>query len=243
MRILPGNPTVAAGATLGLSIDARTRDGQPVTVDATAVHWSSEGSGARVLADGTFMAGPKPARTVVFAAAGGATISMTVLSGDHPATLQQQLLPGSTPGTWHYVGRPADVPGGVDATAAPDAPDTSPALRLAYDFSNTQTTRAAYAETELALPGQPLALAIDVYGDGHKEWLRGGYRNADGNNESLTIARHVDWQGWKTIRVSIPPQAAWPIVWTRLYVVERSKDAHEQGSLWFRNFTLFFAGP
>ncbi len=144
------------------------------------------------------------------------------------------------PSAWHYGARPAGLPGGVDSTAAPDG---SAALRLAYDFSSGGSTRAAYAQTSLALPGAPLALAIDVFGDKNGEWLRGGYTNADGNSESLTIARHVDWQGWKTIRVAIPPQAAWPIVWTRLYVVERSKDAREQGSLWFRNLRVFLAGP
>src|SRR4029077_14844428 len=97
--------------------------------------------------------------------------------------------------------------------------------------------------TELTLPGEPLAVAIDVYGDGNDEWLRAGYRNADGNDESVTIARRVDWRGWKTIRVAIPSQTAWPIVWTRLYVVERAAGAREQGSLWFRNVRSFFAGP
>ena len=123
------------------------------------------------------------------------------------------------------------------------APDGAPALRLAYDFSTTQTTRAAYAQTELVLPGQPMAFSVDVYGDRNFEWLRAGYRNADGNDESVTVARHVDWQGWKTIRVEIPEQSSWPVVLTRLYAVERSKDMREQGSLWFRKLQLFFAGP
>ncbi len=103
--------------------------------------------------------------------------------------------------------------------------------------------RAAYAESKWTLCGQPLGVAIDVYGDSNGEWLRGGYRNADGNNESVTIARHIDWQGWRRLRVPIPKQAAWPIVWTRLYVVERSGTASERGSIWLRNFTAFYPGP
>jgi hypothetical protein len=231
---------VPTGGKSQLSVQATTRDGQSIVLDASAIHWTSQGRQGHVLADGTFVAGLMPAKTLVMARAGGATASAVVLSGEHSATVQGIPQPGSTPGTWHYVARPPDLPGGVDATSAPDG---AAALRLAYDFSSTPTTRAAYAQTELALAGQPLALAIDVYGDRNGEWLRGGYRNADGNDESLTLARHVDWQGWKTIRVNVPHQAAWPIVWTRFYVVEASKSAKEQGSLWFRNFTLFFAGP
>ncbi len=232
--------TVPTGGKSRLSVQAATSDAQPIVLDTSAIHWASQGRQGQVLADGTFVAGPMPAKTLVMARAGGATASAIVLSGEHSATVQGIPQPGSSPGTWHYVARPPDLPGGVDATSAPDG---AAALRLAYDFSSTSTTRAAYAQTELALAGQPLALAIDVYGDRNGEWLRGGYRNADGNDESLTLARHVDWQGWKTIRVSVPHQAAWPIVWTRFYVVEASKGAKEQGSLWFRNFTLFFAGP
>jgi hypothetical protein len=177
---------------------------------------------------------------MVTANIGDAFASTTVLSGEHSVMLQALPKPGLTGAVWHFEARPAKLPGAVDDGAAPDG---SQALRLAYDFSNATGTRAAYAQTELILQGQPLAVAVDIFGDGNGEWLRGGYRNADGNDESLTLARHVDWRGWKTIRVAVPPQAAWPIVWTRLYVVERAAGAREQGSLWFRNFQMFIAGP
>src|SRR6202049_4586958 len=191
---------------------------------------------------------PRRERTITGAAAIFATASpspfarsnTTNLSGEHAVMLQALPKPGLTGAMWHFAARPSSVPGAVDDSAAPDG---SQALRLAYDFSNAMGTRAAYAQTELTLPGQPLAVAVNIFGDGNGEWLRGGYRNADGNDESVTIARHVDWRGWKTIRVAVPPQAAWPIVWTRLYVVERAVSAREQGSLWFRNFQIFFAGP
>ena len=240
LKILPEQPKVTAGGTLHLSAAARTKEGEAIAVDPSAVSWSQSISSRRVLSDGTFIAPRSPAATVVSANAGGASASTTVLSGDHPMLLQARPKPGPGAGAWRYVSRPAGLPGGVDGSAAPDG---SQALRLTYDFSTTEATRAAYAQTEIICPGQPLALAVDVFGDGNMEWLRGGYRNADGNDESLTIARRVDWQGWRTIRLDIPAQAAWPIVWTRFYVVERSKDAREQGSLWFRNFKLFYPGP
>ena len=240
LRILTPNPGISAGARVQLSVSASTSDGQPVAVDPAAVRWSDDGKGGHVLSDGTFVAGASPGRTEVTANVGGASASTVMLSGDHAVMVQALPQPGLTSAAWHYTARPSDLAGGVDGIAAPDR---SPALRLAYDFSSATGMRAAYAQTELTLPGQPLAVACDVFGDGNGEWLRGAYRNADGNNESLTIARHVDWRGWKTLRVTIPPQAAWPIVWTRLYVVERAPTAREQGSLWFRNFQIFFAGP
>jgi len=240
LRIVPANPIVPVGGKLQLNASAMTRDGNSVAVDQSAVRWTDDGKGGHALSDGTFVAGSVSARTVVTVSIGNTSASTTVLSGDHGVMLQALPKPGLTGAVWHFEARPSKLPGAVDDSAAPDA---SPALRLAYDFSNTLGTRAAYAQTELTLPGQPLAVAVDIFGDGNGEWLRGGYRNADGNDESLTLARHVNWRGWKTIRVAVPPQAAWPIVWTRLYVVERAANAREQGSLWFRNFQIFFAGP
>jgi hypothetical protein len=221
-------------------VSATTRDGNSIAVDQSAVHWADDGKGGHIFSDGTFVAGPASGRTVVTASVGGASDSTTILSGEHAVIVQALPRPGLTGAAWHFAARPASVPGAVDDSAAPDG---SQALRLDYDFSNATGTRAAYAQTELTLPGQPLAVAVDIFGDGNGEWLRGGYRNADGNDESITIVRHVDWRGWKTIRVAVPPQAAWPIVWTRLYVVERVVSVREQGSLWFRNLQIFFAGP
>lgn len=240
LQIVGADQAAPTGGQVHLSIAAATKDGIPIQVDPSMVSWNLSGGDGRMLPDGTFVARRSAARNVVIARVGGASASAVVLSGDHQQIFQAVPAPGSAAGQWNYASRPDGLPGGVDASTAPDG---SSALRLAYDFSSTQLTRAAYAQTSLVLPQQPIALSIDVYGDKNGEWLRGGYKNADGNNESVTIARNVDWQGWRTLRVAIPRQAAWPIVWTRFYAVEPNKTAREQGSLWFRNFALVYPGP
>ena len=238
LRIWPAEPAVPTGATVQLAVQAASADGAPIAVDPDAVRWYA--ADGKILPSGVFVAGPRAARTTVSATVGGAAASVDVLSGDHTIMFAALPQPGSGAAQWRYVASPAGLPGGVDAQAAPDG---AAALRLAYDFSASIGTRAAYAQTEAPLAGKPAALSAEVYGDGNGAWLRGGYRNADGNAESLTIARHVDWRGWKTLQVLIPPQASWPIAWTRLYLVESSKDAKEQGSIWFRNLAFVYPGP
>jgi hypothetical protein len=237
LEISPAEPVVPANGSIQLSALAASSDGVPIAIDPSSVHWLSDG---RTLPGGAFVAGPRPARTVVSAAIGGASCSVEVLSGDHAVMFDSAPQPGTARAQWRYASSPSGVPGGIDSQAAPDG---AAALRLAYDFSTSTTTRAAYAQTESAVPGKPIALTVDVFGDHNGAWLRGGYRNADGNMESVTIARHIDWQGWKSLRVAIPEQVAWPIVWTRLYLVESSKEAKEQGSVWFRNLALVYPGP
>ena len=238
LRITPKEPAVAAGGTIQLAVQAASSDGLPIAVDPDAVRWSAVNG--KVSSSGVFIAGPRASRTTVSATVGGAVASVDVLTGDHTVMFAALPQPGTAPGQWRYVTSPAALPGGVDAQAAPDG---AAALRLAYDFSAPGVTRAAYAQTESVLAGEPSALSVEVYGDGNGAWLRGGYRNSDGNAESLTIARHVDWVGWKALKVAIPPQASWPITWTRLYLVESSKEAKEQGSIWFRNLAFVYPGP
>ncbi|MDQ6825351.1 MAG: hypothetical protein M3007_07810, partial [Candidatus Eremiobacteraeota bacterium] len=231
---------VPLGTRIWLSITAQDSDGVTIRVDPDVVRWHATGVGGSVSPDGVFQANRQPGLVRVSADAGGVQSSLVIPTGDHLVSVQKDLLPGPQAPRWRFHAQPAQMIGGVDDAQAPDG---SHAIRLSFDFSTSETTRAAYAESWLTMCGQPLAVAIDVFGDGNGEWLRGGYRNVDGNPESLTLARHVDWHGWRTLRVPIPPQIAWPIVWTRFYVVERGRDAHEQGAIWLRNFAAAYAGP
>jgi phosphodiester glycosidase len=230
--------SVASGAGAPLQVVASMNDGRLVAVDASAVQWSAAGDG-HMLADGSFAAGSVPGIADVTASAGGGKTSLRVLVGEHPVLLTALKTPREIV-NWRFASNPAVVSGIVDGLAAPDG---AAALHLDYNFALGGATRAAYAETTLPVIGEPLAFTIEVYGDANGEWLRGGYRNADGIVDSVTLSRHVDWTGWKMLRIAIPPQARWPIVWTRLYAAEPRADAIETGDLWFRNFAASYAGP
>jgi hypothetical protein len=238
LSITGADEPVPLRGRIRLSVDAITAAGEPVAFDPRAVRWKLDGGMGRVLGDGTFIAAARASRSTIVASLGPASASATVLSGEHAAPLSAAASP--SPDRWRYASRPDGIPGAVDGATAPDG---SSSLHLSYDFSAGGTTRAAYAETMLEVAGEPIAISLDVYGDGNHEWLRGGYQTEDGVNESVTLARHVDWRGWRTLRATLPRQAAWPITWTRLYVVEADKSATESGSLWFRNLNAIYAGP
>ena len=176
---------------------------------------------------------------MVTARVGAAIATLPVLVGEHEAMLAPLTDPRSA-SSWRFASSPKTVGGSVDGSAAPDG---ASGLHLSYDFTQGGATRAAYAETALPVSGEPLAFVVDVYGDGDGEWLRAGYRNADGIVDTMTLARHVDWRGWKTIRADIPPTVRWPLVWTRLYAVEPRSAAIEAGDVWFRSLRAVYAGP
>lgn len=231
---------VPVGSAAHFGITALTDGGESIAVAPDAVVWSASGATGRMEKDGTFVAGTAPGRVLVTAEAGRARATLPVLVGEHEMLLAAVPAAGEGAGLWRWIASPKELPGGIDAEPAPDG---TPALRLAYDFSTASGTRAAYAQTDFPVGGEPLAMAIEVFGDGRGEWLRGAYRNADGIVDSVNIARRVDWYGWRKFRIALPAQVRFPITWMRLYAVETSKTAREQGSLWFRNFSAIYPGP
>lgn len=232
------NRVVESGAAARLSVLATLKDGRVVAIDPSSVSWTATGDG-KINSDGTFTGGAGAGIANVTARVGSAIAALPMLIGEHSVVLDSLVDPRSR-FSWQFSSSPRSVGGSVDRTSTPD---NSPGLHLSYEFTQGGSTRAAYANTSIPVPGDPLAFTIDVYGDAAGEWLRGGYRNADGIVDSVTLSRHVDWRGWKTIRVSLPATARLPVVWTRFYAVETRADSIEAGDLWFKNLAAIEAGP
>jgi hypothetical protein len=88
---------------------------------------------------------------------------------------------------------------------------------LAYDF--TGTARAAYDNAVIPLPDEPVRMSLDVYGDGNGVPLRASFINRYGEKQLLTLAKSVDWTGWRRITVALPPELNPPVRLTSIYVV------------------------
>ncbi len=230
---------LAGSEVLGLV--AADTAGRLLAVDPAAVSWTAQGGGT-VFVGGLLIAGAQPGRYVVSARVGGAVARTVVLAGEHVAVLQAVPAATAAGGAWHLVCEPGLACGTLDSH---EAPDDAPSLHLAYDLTQqpADRTRAAMAQTALRVPGRPLAVLVDVYGDGRGAWLRAGYRTALGVRESVTLARHVSWVGWRRVRVAIPEQPAWPLTWTALYVVAPPHERSAQGNIWFRNLGFAYPGP
>ncbi|HEY5094287.1 MAG TPA: phosphodiester glycosidase family protein [Candidatus Eremiobacteraceae bacterium] len=229
---------VPTGAKVPLIANATDAQGRPVVFDADALTWSAS-SGASITPSGVLVAGSAAAAVTVHAQAGGARASALVNIGDHVAALQRILPVSPAVGAWRFSPSSSAVDGALDEQPAPDG---SQSTRLSFRFPAAGSTRAAYLVNDFAIPGVPVALACDVYGDGNGEWIRASYRNADGIIDSVTLARHVDWTGWRTVRADLLPQVRFPVAITRLYVAQADKRA-ASGELWLRNLAAVYPGP
>jgi len=222
-----------------LRVSAATKGGEAIAVDPNAIHWSATGAGGQLRAGAIFHTTDHPSRAEVIARAGGARAQAQLLVGAHHLALQSALKVGEAPGSWHLVKAPKDLTAELEFGKSPDG---AAATHLSYDFESGAGTRAAMAQTELPVAGAPLAITLEVYGDGSGAWLRGMYRNGDGIHDAVTFARRLGWTGWRTVSAEIPPRVRWPIVWTRVYVVAPPGEK-QAGDIWIRNLGAWYPGP
>lgn len=105
---------------------------------------------------------------------------------------------------------------------------------LAYDFSQTEVTRAAYMDfiDPKNLPINTTGIGMWVKGDeGNGHWLRGHVIDANGKVETLTFARNVNWKGWRYVSAELPSGLVAPIKLQRVYLVEIDPLAKNKGHI------------
>ena len=88
---------------------------------------------------------------------------------------------------------------------------------LTYDF--TGSSRAAYSNAVIPLPGEPVRLSLEVFGDGNGVPLRASFINRYGEKSLVTLAKSVDWTGWRTVTIALPADLNPPVRITSIYVV------------------------
>jgi hypothetical protein len=115
-------------------------------------------------------------------------------------------------------------------------------MTLHYDFTSGE--RAAYANADTVLPGEPQSFTVDVLGDRSGVGIRAAFVNVLGERRALTLVRAVDWIGWRSLTVVLPDDLNPPVHLVSLYAVDSlaNAPAHAAGSLVFRNASVVVAG-
>lgn len=98
-------------------------------------------------------------------------------------------------------------------------------LKLAYDFTQSTATRAAYASPpqQLVVPGQPQAFGLWINSTGKGEWPSLEFYDAQGQSQILR-GPYMTWTGWKFVEFAVPPGVSYPLKLRRFYVAETRAD-------------------
>ncbi len=204
-------------------------DGRVVATSG-AVLWSADRG--RFETPGVYRAGARDAR--IAALAGGARASIVLRVGRHTVALA--LFDPAHAARW----KPASVPPGSERALS--FPPEGGEMQVPYDFSGA--TRAAYANGDAELPGEPLIFSVDVRASGSGAGVRAAFVNRFGERRALTLAKAIDWVGWQTRDVVLPPDLNPPVRLVSLYVVDSLANAatRASGTVEFRNARVVVAG-
>lgn len=118
----------------------------------------------------------------------------------------------------------------------------------------TGGTSALYLNIALPISGTPDAVGIYVYGDSSNHWLRGEFKDHDGEKFIVNFTESspgIDWNNeWQYVEIlledAIPswanPSAVlnFPIEWTRIYLVETKDDNKGSGTIYFDDLNIRF---
>jgi hypothetical protein len=211
LAIEPLRPNPDPGAAV--TLDARGFDALGNAVALAGVRWTA--SGGTIAASGAtavFRAGT--ANGSVAAAAGGATDRIAI-----PVGRRTEALPIFGPeaaARWQFATVPKGAAGALSFASPAPADADDGVLTLPYDLD---AERAASAAGDFELPGAPLAFGIDAFGDASGVGLRASFVNGLGERRALTLAKRVDWDGWRRLTIVLPPDLNPPVKLALLYVV------------------------
>ncbi|MDR0273014.1 MAG: phosphodiester glycosidase family protein [Clostridiales bacterium] len=138
-----------------------------------------------------------------------------------------------------FLSQPSEF---VSTRVTPATMDEREVIRLEYSFGRTSDTQASYATfyPALELPGEPIALRLQVYGDGSGHWLRGRVRDADGTYHPIDFSREANFVGWETL-VAMLPNAPAPFTIDRIYMVILESYEFTRHSVAFHGLEALYA--
>jgi hypothetical protein len=207
--------------------------GMPIDIDGRVL-WRA--TNAAIESNGMYHAGSYD--TTATASIGNIEQRMMIRVGNRALPLDIFRHNGPAARAWNFMSSPLGLPGSTEI-------DEDDALALSYDFTGDE--RAAYANTDITLDGNLLALSVDVQGDNNGEALRIALTTPDSDRIPVTLAHHIDWQGWRTLTMRLPTAALAAQTLNGFYLVAPdpiTTQAHTSasGTIALRNLRGIFAG-
>ncbi|MCS7223073.1 MAG: phosphodiester glycosidase family protein [Armatimonadetes bacterium] len=231
VSITPATILATPNGSVSLKVESWGRDPSgkrvPIQFDPSLVQWTVDPQIGRV--EGSRLVfGPDPRPGLVVAAIGGVTATASVLLRqpswvlvnelENLSDLSFQKIPETVEFTPQVVSFPKSSGQG--------------ALRLSYDFSQGEGTRAGYVFLSRALPKGTIKLSLMVFGDGQGCWLRARLRSANGDAILLDLAPSINWsQEWREVQADLPAALDDGVRLEAIYLVAFRTDHKPKGSV------------
>lgn len=119
-------------------------------------------------------------------------------------------------------------------------------LKLSYDFTQTEETRAAYVllgSQGVTLQDKPNKIGMWVHGNKSNHWLRGKLVDSQGAAYNIDFSRAVDWEDWKWVTAEIPSNVSYPVKLERIYLVETDPVNKDVGEILIDDLNSLYTIP
>ncbi|RAP73949.1 stalk domain-containing protein [Paenibacillus montanisoli] len=229
MNVDASSLVLESGKSISVPVRVTLKDGRQLTVPASSLKWEMKGFTGTWSGDTLTIGAVNPsAQAGYLIARYDGFSSMAALAAGSDKKFEDfsgNTYPISFQGTNGVVGT---------STVASGLPgeNTTNVLQLQYDFTGGSGTKAAYAVlngTGRQVEGNPSAMNVDVMGDGSLNWVRAEFIDSKGAAHLVTLAKQVDWVGWKQIKVNLPAdKMAYPVKLKRLYVASLEDGQDER---------------
>lgn len=246
LSIAPTSSIINPGQKQQFQIQAFDKNGNEIYVSPKLLKWKTTGNIGKISTSGQLAATTKKATGTITASYGKVTATASVSTGKAPVMIEdfEDLTDVAVSSA-----RANDV--SFDLMSRPNPVQTGThSARLAYDFTDTTGTSAAYANFKdkdgkigRLLEDRPAKLELAVYGDGKNHWLRASIQDGNGKNITLNLteAGALDWEGWKTISVAIPEDTVTPIKLRQIYLAETNNSNKTEGSVYFDDLKAIYS--
>jgi len=229
LKISPNNFTLSYGQSIKPKIVGVDKKGYSANIDPKDIVWKDT-NGLGSLKDGVYTAGSVGGNTTLIATLGNKSVEIPIAIGSDKVSI------GDLDKYPHkFSSHPSTVTGSIALDN--DAKVGENSLKLKYDFTASDGTRAAYIEFDkgsIQLPSGSLKIGLWTYAfEGTTGWIRGNIKDANGTRHTIDFRNNIDWTGWKYLEANIPQNLPRPIELERIYVVETNSTVKNKGTLLF----------
>ncbi|QUH25818.1 phosphodiester glycosidase family protein [Serpentinicella alkaliphila] len=229
LQISPGSIALSPGGNATPKVIGVDKNGYSATISTGDLSWKDE-KGLGTFINGVYTAGEKSGTTTLIATFKNQTATVPVVIASNKISLG-----GLDKYNYKFTSFPATVTGSVSKDTNTKVGQHS--LKLEYDFTQTDGTRAAYIEFEggnVILPSNPTKIGLWVFSyENTPGWIRGNVKDASGTRYTIDFKRGIDWIGWQYLEANLPQNILSTVELERIYVVETDSNNKVGGKLLF----------
>lgn len=229
LQVIPGSISLSPGGSVTPTVMGVDKNGYSAIISPGDISWKDE-KGLGTFVSSVYTAGEKSGTTTLTASFRNQIATVPVVIASNKISLG-----GLDKYNYKFTAFPAAVTGGISKDTNTKVGQHS--LKLEYDFTQTEGTRAAYIEFEggnVILPSNASKIGLWVYSyENTPGWIRGNVKDASGTRYTIDFKRGIDWIGWQYLEANLPQNISSPVELERIYVVETDSNNKVAGKLLF----------